>query len=256
MLNVLPQPTIFAHRGASAHAPENTLSAFKYALHQEADVVEMDVKLTADGKIIVFHDQTLDRITCRPGLVKDFTLAELRQLDVGSHFDVSFRGETIPTLDEVFKNLGEQCYYNIELTNYVSLNDSLPEKVAQLTLEYNLKNRLLFSSFNPIALIRIRRQLPGVPIALLARPGKHGAWARSQLGHIISYQALHIAKKDLTKTIIERIHKRGRRIHVFTLNREEDIRYTIGLGVDGIFTNNPAMAKRVSRHIQNRKGAK
>jgi glycerophosphoryl diester phosphodiesterase len=91
MLTELPRPTIFAHRGASAYAPENTLAAFELALRQGADAIELDAKLTRDGHIVVIHDQTVDRTTEGRGRVKDMTLAELRKLDAGSHFDVAFQ---------------------------------------------------------------------------------------------------------------------------------------------------------------------
>ena len=89
----LPRPAIIAHRGASAYAPENTLAAFELALRQEADGVELDAKLTADGHVIVFHDQTVERTTEGQGRVLDLTLAQLRKLDAGSHFDIAFQGE-------------------------------------------------------------------------------------------------------------------------------------------------------------------
>src|SRR5512139_2686581 len=94
----LPRPTIFAHRGASAYAPENTLAAFQMAIQQGADALELDVKLTADGQVVVIHDQTTDRTTGVKGRVSDLTLHELRNLDAGSFFDIAFQGEMIPTL--------------------------------------------------------------------------------------------------------------------------------------------------------------
>ena len=96
MLNTLPQPVIFAHRGASAHAPENTLAAFELALEQGADGIELDVKLSADGQVIVIHDATVDRTTGAHGRVKDMSLAELRSLDAGSFFSEKFQEREDP----------------------------------------------------------------------------------------------------------------------------------------------------------------
>lgn len=249
MLNKLPRPTIFAHRGASAYAPENTLPAFELAVRQGVDVIELDVKLTGDGKVVVFHDQTLDRITGNPIKVKHCSLAELLKFDAGSHFDTSFRGEPIPTLEKVFKSIGDQCYYNIELTNYDSLIDSLPERVAELIQKHKLTNHILISSFNPIAILRFRRYLPDIPIALLARPGKHGTLARSRLGYLLSYQALHIALKDTTSAIINRAHQRRCLIHIFTVNQAEEIRRIIETGADGFLTDDPLLAKRIRKDL-------
>src|SRR5690242_14424230 len=110
MLESLPQPVLFAHRGASAHAPENTLAAFELALTQQADGIELDVKLTSDGHVIVHHDATVNRTTNGQGRIKDMTLVGLKKLDAGSSFSEQFRGEKIPTLEEVFEAVGGRTF--------------------------------------------------------------------------------------------------------------------------------------------------
>jgi glycerophosphoryl diester phosphodiesterase len=246
LIERLPRPTIFAHRGASAHAPENTLAAFLLAIEQGADAIELDAKLTADRQVVVIHDPVIDRVTPRTGRVKDLSLAALRQLDVGSHFDVAFRGEPIPTLIEVFEIIGRKIYINVELTNYTTLFDALPDKVADLVKLRRLTRRVMFSSFNPIALLRIHRQLPGVPLGLLARPGSPGNWARGWLGKLmIPYQALHVSIRDVNADLVKRTHDNGRRLHVYTVNRSDQMRHLFNMGVDGIFTDDPNMARQV-----------
>jgi glycerophosphoryl diester phosphodiesterase len=245
MLPDLPRPTIFAHRGASAHAPENTLAAFKLAVDQGADALEMDAKLTADGHVVLFHDQSLKRITGYKGNVGTLNLTELRQFDAGAHFNNKFKGECIPTLDQVFESIGTACYYNLELTNYGSVTDDLPIRVVSKAREYQLEDHILFSSFNPIALLRTKRLLPESPIALLALEGRSGAWARSRLGHLLSYQALHIDFKDATPKIVEVTHRRMCRLHTYTVNLATEIRRQIEMGVDGIFTDDPLLAKKI-----------
>jgi len=168
----LPRPTIFAHRGASVHAPENTLSAFQLGLQQGADAIELDAKLSADGVVVVIHDATVDRTTDGNGAVKKLSLEAIKELDAGSFFDHAFHGERIPTLGEVFEAIGKLTFINIELTNYTSPYDALPEKVAEQVIKHNLQERVLFSSFNPSILCRIHRLLPSVPIGLLAFSGK------------------------------------------------------------------------------------
>jgi len=132
MLAQLPKPTLFAHRGASAYAPENTLAAFTLAIHQNADAIELDAKLSADGEVVVIHDQTVDRTTDGVGKVNELVLAALKELDAGEKYDESFRGERIPTLDEVLESIGQKIFINIELTNYASPKDDLPLKVAEI----------------------------------------------------------------------------------------------------------------------------
>src|SRR5512134_684431 len=106
MLGEFPRPMLFAHRGASAHAPENTVAAFELAVRQFKNLppaVELDVKLSADKQVVVIHDQTVDRTTGSKGRVNQLTLAELKTLDAGSFFGPSFQGERIPTLSDVFE---------------------------------------------------------------------------------------------------------------------------------------------------------
>ena len=175
MINELSRPAIFAHRGSSSHAPENTLPSFELALRHGADAIELDAKLTADQQVVVIHDQTIDRTTNGSGKVNSFTLKQIRQFDAGISFDIAFQNTPIPTLDEIFKTLGHAIFINVELTNYASPTDKLPEKVAELVKGHGLEKRVHFSSFNPLALLKIHKLLPTAPIGLLALPGINGA---------------------------------------------------------------------------------
>jgi glycerophosphoryl diester phosphodiesterase len=246
----LPQPTIFAHRGASAYAPENTLAAFKLAVEQKAPAIELDAKLSADGQIVVIHDQTVNRTTQGSGKVGKMSLAALRELDAGIRFNPDFKGEKIPTLEEVFETVGKQVYINIELTNYTSTFDDLPEKAADMVKRFGLTSSVIFSSFNPIALLRAKRVVPETPIGLLALPGISGAWARSNLGNFIHYQALHPELSDATENLVQRIHRRLCRVHVYTINRVEDMRRLFAIKVDGIFTDDPLIALKVAEEVK------
>jgi glycerophosphoryl diester phosphodiesterase len=245
LLSDLPKPAIIAHRGASAYAPENTLASFELALRQGADAVELDAKLTQDGHIVVIHDQSVERTTMHSGWVRDLSLAQLRKMDAGSHFDIAFAGETIPTLDEVFKAVGKLTYTNVELTNLISPLDNLPQKTAALVKRHKIIQRVWFSSFNPVALLRIHRQLPDSPLGLLAWPGAAGWWARSPLGRLVPYHSLHIASKDANPGLIKRMHRDQRKVFVYTVNFENDMLRLFEMGVDGIFTDDPLLARRV-----------
>ncbi|HLE14252.1 MAG TPA: glycerophosphodiester phosphodiesterase family protein [Anaerolineales bacterium] len=246
MLRNLPRPTIFAHRGSSANAPENTLSAFELALKQQADGIELDAKLSADQVVVVIHDQTVDRTTNGTGRVRDLPLAALRELDAGSFFDVAFKNEPIPTLEEVFETIGHQTFINVELTNYNSPFDQLPEKVVELVKRHRMSTHVLFSSFHPLVLRRIHRLLPEIPVGFLALPGRSGALARSRIGKlIVPYQAIHPELSDATYSLINRAHQAGHIVNVYTVNREEDMRQLFNLEVDGIFTDDPLLARQV-----------
>jgi len=245
MLETLPRPTIFAHRGASAHAPENTLAAFELALAQGADGIELDAKLSADGHVVIIHDATVDRTTDRQGRVKDMSLAELRSLDAGGFFAEQYRGEKVPTLEEVFEALGKRMFVNVELTNYNTPGDYLVESVCTLVKKCGLQKQVLFSSFFASNLSKARGLLPEVPRGLLAFNGLLGAWARSFGFAFGRYQALHPNLKDVTPQQVQRVHRLKRRVHVWTVNTAEDMRRLFNWDVDAIFTDDPQLALQV-----------
>ena len=245
MFTSLSQPVIFAHRGASAHAPENTLAAFELALAQNADAIELDVKLSVDGHAMVIHDPTVDRTTEGHGRVKDLSFAELRSLDAGSFFSEKFHGEKIPTLEEVFEVVGNRALINVELTNYNTPRDQLVETVCRLVKKFGLQKRILFSSFFAVNLSKARGHLPDVPRGLLALDGLLGAWARSFGFAFGRYQALHPYLEDVTPQQVQRVHRLDRRIHVWTVNAAQDMRRLFHWGVDAIFTDDPQLAVQV-----------
>ena len=245
MLTSLSQPVIFAHRGASAHAPENTLAAFEMALAQNADAIELDVKLSADGYAVVIHDPTVNRTTGSQGRVSDLSLQQLQALDAGSFFSEKYRGEKIPSLEEVFEVVGKRTFINVELTNYNTPRDSLVETVCMLVKKFGLQKRVLFSSFFASNLSKARAYLPDVPRGLLAFNGFLGAWARSFGFNFGRYQALHPYLRDVTVQQVQRVHRLNRRIHVWTVNAEEDMRRLFYWGVDAIFTDDPQLAVQV-----------
>jgi glycerophosphoryl diester phosphodiesterase len=182
LLDQRPKPLIIAHRGACAHAPENTLAAFRLAVEHGADGIELDAKLSADGQVMVIHDHSVDRTTGGQGQVRKLSLAQMKALEAGSFFDERFRGEPIPTLDEVFAAVGQHTLINVELTNYVSVGDALPDLVADLVIKHGIQEQVFFSSFHPFNLVRIARRLPGAPLAMLALEGKRGSLARGWIG--------------------------------------------------------------------------
>jgi glycerophosphoryl diester phosphodiesterase len=245
MFEQLPRPIIFAHRGASAHSPENTLAAFELAIRQGTDGIELDAMLCADGNVVVFHDNTVDRTTDGVGTVKELSLEALKELDAGCSFDEKFCGERIPTLSEVFEAVGNKTIINIELKNYSSPFDSLPQKVAELVRAHNLSRQVFFSSFNPAALRQINKILPEIPIGLLALPGFAGALFRSARGRWIPHQAVHPSLQDTTHRLIKRQHRAGLRVHVYTVNHPQDIAKLKNWDVDGIFTDDPLLARRI-----------
>jgi glycerophosphoryl diester phosphodiesterase len=239
MWNELSAPIVIAHRGDNNFAPENTLSAFKQAADKGADGIEFDVKLTADGKVIILHDQTLDRTTNGSGNVARFPLAALRDLNASVQFPHLFPPEKIPTLEEVFETVGKRLYMNVELTNYSTPNDALVASVVELVRKHGLEKWVFFSSFFARNLRRARRLLPEVPRGLLM-----GLWGRT-FGWRGEVDALNPNLTNVTAGMVDRVHAAGKRIYVWTVSVDTDIKRMIGLGVDGIITDDPALALRL-----------
>lgn len=240
MFNTLPSPLIFAHRGASLRAPENTLAAFVLAKAEGADAIELDVKLSADGIPVVMHDPTVDRTTDGSGAVATLSLPALKELDAGER-------QRIPTLEDVFEEMDKKFLINIELTNYTTPNDSLVDEVAALIKKHQRSETTLFSSFLPKNLKRAAALLPQTPRGLLTLPDFFGWWMRNLTFWLGDYQALHPHFQHVSTRSVARIHKLNRRVHVWTINREENIRKFAQMGVDGIFTDDPRLAHQSLR---------
>jgi glycerophosphoryl diester phosphodiesterase len=241
----LKKPTIFAHRGASAHAPENTLAAFKLALDQGADAIELDAKLTADGHVVVMHDDTVNRTTDGSGSVKSLSLADLLSLDAGSKFPPLFKSEKVPNLEQVFELLGRKTIINVELTNYTTPKDDLADKVVALVKKFNLEESVILSSFNLIALIQARKLLPNIALGFLTYYGLAETALRTRLIRFGPLLALHAFYKDVSPYLIQTSHRAKSRIDVYTVNQPTEIKQLFQAGVDGIFTDDPQLARKI-----------
>jgi len=245
MNNPHKYPKIIAHRGASAHAPENTLPAFQLALDQSADGIELDVMLSKDDRLIVIHDSTLERTTNGKGNVLDHSYAELKELDAGYHFGDAFKNTPLPLLDEVYEQFGGKFKINVELKNYHRPYDQLPDIALALTKEHNLLDSVIFSSFNARNLIKLRKAEPKVQTGLLCLPGFAGALYRGGFGRRYRYDALHPHHSDVSQNLVQSLHKRGKQINVWTVNKTDDLLKMAGFGVDSVITDDPEHARKV-----------
>jgi len=234
----LPRPAVIAHRGASAYKPENTLAAFNLAVQQHADAVELDAKLTADGRVVIMHDNSVDRTTNGHGLVREHTWKELSEF----YSDSPAADTHIPLLAEVLEAVAPHLMVNIELTNYATPLDNLPEKVAALVQKLGVAERVWVSSFNPIALRRFAAAMPEIPIGLLLKPHPYFVYA---LRGLVPHRALHPHFSFVTPERVEKWHRSGKRVYVYTVDDAEEMRRLFRMGVDGIFTDDPILAQKV-----------
>lgn len=243
------RPYIYAHRGSSLCAPENTLAAFILALEQGADGIELDVKLSSDGELVVIHDQTVNRTTQGNGRVSHLTLEQLRSLDAGSWKDSSFAGEKIPTLAEVFETVGGRTTIMIELTNYLSIFDNLPQKVVQLVQKYKLEDSVIFSSFLPANLAKVRRLLPEAPLGNLLLQGLPGRIGHALSERLVSVNYCQPHYTAVSRELVEKKKQAGKKVNVWTVNTPELMHEMIGYGVDGLITDNPQLALGIREQV-------
>ncbi len=245
LIDQFSHPIIFGHRGASKYAPENTLSSFKSAFEQGASAIELDVMLSADEELIIIHDSVVDRTTNGFGKVNELSLDSLKKLDAGIKFSAKFKGEKIPTLEDVFNLTMGKYLINIELKNYHAPGDRLVEKVYDLVVKRKMNNSVIFSSFLPGNIIKIRRLLPGVPAALLTLGGWIGNLELSPFLRFLSPHFIHPDYHLIDEEFIQREHNCHRRVNVWTVDDEADLRRFIKAGVDGIITDDPILALKI-----------
>jgi len=244
MLENWPKPLVIGHRGASAHAPENTLAAFELAINHRADAIEFDVSLSSDNQVMVIHDGSVNRTTNGKGKVAHLSMSEMQKFDAGIKFSEKYAGEKIPTLISVFENFGTQILMNVELKNYSNPFDGLVKKVVELVKYYKLEDRILFSSFLSNNLNISRKLLPEVPCALLAYSGWMGYYQR-HYGWKKKYQALHPYIAGVNQNLVADLHLVGKRIHVWTVNEEKNLRRMLDFKVDGVITDDPGMLRQI-----------
>lgn len=244
----MKQSKVFAHRGASQYAPENTLEAFRLAMEQGAEGIELDVHLSADGELVVIHDETLERTTNGKGLVKDHTLAQLQALRADNHME-GFEAACIPTLRQVLELVRPgDMQVNIELKTGILWYEGIEEKTLELVKELGMQDRVVYSSFNHYSIEEVRRLDPTAETAYLfsdvifevekyaARRGVKGL-----------HPALwHVKMADFLTDYLQS----GLVVRVWTVNRPEDMRLLMERGVDAVITNDPALALQVRAELE------
>ncbi|MDK2981285.1 MAG: glycerophosphoryl diester phosphodiesterase [Chloroflexota bacterium] len=239
LIDELAAPIIFGHRGASKFAPENTLAAFDLALSSGAPAIELDTMLTRDGVPVVIHDRTVDRTTNGQGRIDELTLEQVRALDAGGKFSADFRGERIPTLVEVFERYAGKLLINVELKNYHAPLDRLPFVVMDLVERMHNQHDLIFSSFNPINLTRIKKVMPEAKVALLVEHSTAGRLLASRAFAFTSPHFIHPQTDFITADYIQREHAHRRRVNVWTVNDMQAAAQYHNWGIDGMIGDDP-----------------
>ncbi len=264
-MNRSKRPAIWGHRGAMDFAPQNSLPSFRLAQEQGADGVELDVQLTKDGVLVVFHDARVEALTDGHGALSSYRWNDLRRLDAGSSFGRSWKGTAIPTLEEVMETLDSRLTVNVEMKTALSeeawwdkwltlvrgprrLSEAhrvaarsearpLAQAVARV-LGSTVPGRFVISSFDPLALEAVGPLLPEIRLGFLHSPTV--PWDTPALMETIAHQAWHPHHSQVTAEAILRENAAGRQIHVWTVNDAAHAVRLGALGVDAIITNRPA----------------
>ena len=227
----------FAHRGASAVAPENTMAAFRKGLELGATGIETDVQMTSDGGLVLIHDEDLSRTTTGSGYVKDKTLREVLEVDAGSWFGPEFTEERIPTLEELLDLLqGRETVLNIELKNGTFLYPGMEEKVISAVREQGMSARVVISSFNHYSLAYCKSLAPEIRTGILYGEGLYRAW---DYAATLQADALHAHHFAVLPEFAADAAAKGIVYHPWTVNDPERMNYLIEAGVAGIITDHP-----------------
>lgn len=228
---------LFAHRGFSGKFPENTLLAFRKAAELDVFGVEFDVHLTADGQLVVIHDETINRTSNGSGFVKDMALQELRRYDYGSWFGEQFAGEKIPTLREVLAVYKETDHMlNIEIKSDIFEYEGIEQLISEEISAYGLQKRIIVSSFNHESIQRFHQLQPAVQTGVLFG---------SLIINIDSYvqalpgDALHIHYAHMYRKTIQKAMENGCTVRAFTVNDAAIARQLQAAGIDAVFTDVP-----------------
>jgi glycerophosphoryl diester phosphodiesterase len=248
----LEHPLNFAHRGASCEAPENTLAAFLLAAELEADGIELDVQLSKDRELVVIHDFVLETTTDGTGPVRERTLAELKELDAGIRFDPIYAGQQIPTLQEVIDAVGRRLLLNIELKTTSRRDDGLAEGIVRAIEDNHLLDRAIVSSFNPLALRRVSKLNPWIPIGLLYSPNMPLPLRRPWVRHLLELDAIHPHHSMVDDKYVPWARERGYRVNTWTVDDSGKMWQLMRQKVDIIITKRPDLLRQI---LQTRPGA-
>ena len=233
-----PSPWIVGHRGAGGEAPENTLESFQLAVEQGADMVELDLQLTADGTLVAFHDRDLRLLSQEAVPVESLSLDQLADAVYLDRRGKKRQGMSIPTLATILQALPADLPLNLELKRYGADRERL---VSALGREIAGREQLLVSSFDWDLLALVRHQLPGRPVAPIAsRDGEALLQAAQELEAFSVHSDWRIARH----TLVHQARAAGRPTLVYTVNQRELARRLLAGGVAGLFSDHPGRLRR------------
>ena len=233
-------PLIIAHRGDTSASPENTMPAFYRAIEAGADGIELDVRLTRDKELVVFHDYTLGRTSDGYGLVNHYTLKELLSLDVGSWFSPRFTGEPPPSLDQVFESLPRDFLLNVEMKVVIKDMQQVAHRVAETIARHQRRASTLVASFNPVALYHLRRLDPRIARGYIwSRYHPYPIRAR-WLMPLVQAHWYDPANDTYNLRVHRNFRRKQRRVLAWDVDFGGDLELMASVGLDAVVTDAPA----------------
>ncbi|MDN0039942.1 glycerophosphodiester phosphodiesterase family protein [Bacillus aerophilus] len=229
---------IIAHRGSSSAAPENTIAAFDVAVEQGADYIELDVQMTMDQHIVVIHDDTVERTTNGNGLVKSYTLDQLKKLDAGSWFDQQYTNERIPTLQEILERYSQRIGILIEI-KHPKRQIGIEKAVARIINQFAYSRHIIIQSFDVHALQRIKAFAPSLRTALIIKPDAFKLTKRKLTTYSSFANCLNMKKTMINRWWIDRIHTFGMDVFIWTVKDQKTAHRIKKYPIDGVVTDNP-----------------
>ncbi|PEN32549.1 glycerophosphodiester phosphodiesterase [Bacillus toyonensis] len=236
-----------AHRGASAYAPEHTIAAYKLGQQLKGDYIEIDLQMTKDGHLVAMHDETVNRTTNGKGLVKEHTLEEMKQLNVGSFFNEKypnlakkeFENAKVPKLKEIIEMFGHNANYYIE-TKSPDEYPGMEEKLLEIIKYYQISDKVIIQSFSEESLQKIHSLHANIPLVQLLSYQKSVQLNELEIEKYKTYCiGLGVNYKYIDSAYVKKIKKHGLEVHPFTVDNEKDMKKLLSWGVDGMFTNYP-----------------
>lgn len=228
---------ITAHRGSSLYYPENTFISIENAIKEGADYVEVDVRLTKDNKVVLFHDNTLKRINGSDRSIEEMNLKDIQNIDNGSYKSLKFKGEKIPTLEEVFVNFGDKIKFNIELKMNKNDNYELCKQVSMLINKYSMSDNVVVSSFNKNIIERFKKDNENIKVGYITSQSINNMKE-------LKCDFVSIKYNVVTKELVEEMYKNNKEVYVWTVNDENNIKNMIELDVRNIITDNVILVKK------------
>ena len=234
---------ITAHRGSSRQAPENTLSAIRQAIADQADYAEIDVQSTKDGQVVMLHDADLMRIAGDPRKVEDLTLVEMERLDIGSWFDPAFKGERIATLEEVIAVARGHIKLNIEL-KYNRPDPPLADRVLAILRAEDFVSQCVVTSLAAEELIKLEQVAPEVCTGLIVTAAL-GDYTK------LPVDFLSLNAKQVDQATVSAARRQGKTVHVWTVNEPDDALRMIERGAVNLITDKPVKLVALRQQLHN-----